>query len=358
MRALIRRKAQLVLDDVAEPEAGRGQTLVKSLVCGICGSDLHQLHHLEHVAAAGKRSGLGDWIDPNRDVIFGHEFCAEIIEHGPGSTSKLKPGQRVVSMPFVMAGGKAEWVGISNHVPGAFAERFLLSEDFLLPVPNGLPSEHAALVEPLAVGAHAVAESGITRDAIAMIIGCGPVGLALIAALKVAGHEPIVACDFSPARRAAAEKMGAHVVIDPSKDDPHARWETLGAAPTLLEQMKWAAAGRASKPSVVFECAGAPGLIQRIIDGAPPKTRIVVVGACMQPDTIEPVIALNKQIELRFVLAYTAGEFAATLHNLAEGHIDGAPLVTDIVSLESAAEAFNRLSTPGADVKILVRPGS
>ena len=121
-------------------------------------------------------------------------------------------------MPALLSAEGPDRVGYSNDNVGGYAERMLLSEPLLLEVPNGLAAEHAALTEPLAVGIHAVAKANIQGGEVPLVIGCGPVGLAVIAALKLKGLHPIVAADYSPARRALAEKMGADVVIDPAKD--------------------------------------------------------------------------------------------------------------------------------------------
>ncbi|AEG47857.1 L-iditol 2-dehydrogenase [Sphingobium chlorophenolicum L-1] len=355
MKAVVKRQNELVLQDIEDPIPAVGQTLVKTLVCGICGSDLHQLHHLEHVVSAYRRIGVNDWIDPQKDLVFGHEYCAEILDHGPGSQSRLKPGTRVVAMPFLNVGGKTEWIGISNLVPGGFAEQMVLQEALLLPVPNGLSSEHAALVEPMAVGVHAVAKAKLEAATPALVIGCGPIGLAVIAALKLAGHGPIIASDFSSVRRKAAEQMGADLIIDPASESPHVHWDAIGVAPDLAVQGMWNAMGRASRPSVVFECVGVPGMIQNLVETAPPGTQIVIAGACLEPDSFEPVLAMAKQIEMRFVLAYSPQEFADSLHALAEGRINATPMITGTVALDGVADAFVRLANPDADIKLMVR---
>src|SRR6202158_6786 len=90
----------------------------------------------------------------------------------------------------------------------------------VLEVPNGLAAEHAALTEPLAVGIHAVAKANVRGEEVPLVIGCGPVGLAVIAALKLKGLHPIVAADYSPARRALAEKLGADIVVAPARTPP------------------------------------------------------------------------------------------------------------------------------------------
>jgi len=108
MRATVMRNQQLVVADLARPEPGPGEVLVKTLACGICDSDLHALRHAEQFVAASRRAGSVFTMDLTRDVVMGHEFCAEIVEHGPGTTRALKPGTRVVSNTFDMGDWKPE----------------------------------------------------------------------------------------------------------------------------------------------------------------------------------------------------------------------------------------------------------
>jgi threonine dehydrogenase-like Zn-dependent dehydrogenase len=122
MRAVVRRNKALVCDEIAELIPGEGQVLVKTLACGICGSDLHALHHMEHMIDLSRRAGgLDTGFDPTADTVFGHEFCAEILEHGAGTAKALKAGARVVSMPMTMHQGGVELLGFSNRLPGGFS---------------------------------------------------------------------------------------------------------------------------------------------------------------------------------------------------------------------------------------------
>jgi threonine dehydrogenase-like Zn-dependent dehydrogenase len=359
MRAVVRRNRQLVCDEIADLEPAEGQVLVRTLACGICGSDLHALHHMEHMIDLSRRAGgLDTGFDPAADTVFGHEFCAEILDHGPGSAKALKAGTRIVSMPMTMTAGGLELLGFSNRLPGGFAERMLLSEALVLPVPNGLPTDKAALTEPFAVGLHAVEKARLDADSVALVIGCGPVGLAVIAALKAKGHGPVVAADFSPRRRAAAEALGADVVVDPAKESPHERWEAFGTPRTRGGQTMLRMMGKSFGRPVVFECVGAPGVLESLIEAAPAGAQIVVAGVCMETDRIESSIAVTKEIELTFVLGYTPEEFAQTLTHLAEGVIDVEGVVTGRVGLDGVADAFTALGDPEAHVKILVEPAS
>jgi threonine dehydrogenase-like Zn-dependent dehydrogenase len=357
MKAVVRRNKALVCDEIAELTPGEGQVLVRTLACGICGSDLHALHHMEHMIDLGRRSGAPDsGFNPAADTVFGHEFCAEILDHGPRSSKALKAGTRVVSVPITMHGGGVEALGFSNRLPGGFSERMLLSEALILEVPNGLPTDKAALTEPFAVGLHAVVKARLEPKAVCLVVGCGPVGLAVIAALKAQGHGPVIAADFSPRRRAAAEKLGADIVIDPGVENPHDRWEGLGVPKSRGAQSMMRAMGNPVAQPVVFECVGSPGVLESLIEAAPGGAHIVVAGVCMETDRIEPSIAVTKEMELTFVLGYTPEEFAKTLRQISEGVIDVSGVVTGTVGLDGVAGAFTALGDPEAHVKILVTP--
>src|SRR5204863_9447536 len=207
MKAAVLRGGQLLVDDVPDPVPGEGQVLVKTKACGICGSDLHAARHADRMveltkeATASAGVGMAPMVfDTGRDLVMGHEFAAEVLEAGPG-TAGVSPGKTVVSLPVVADQRGIHAVGYSNDYPGGYAERMLLSAGLLIEVPNGLDARRAALTEPMAVGVHAVNRADITPGAAAVVIGAGPVGVAVIAALALKGIEPIVAADFSPRRR-------------------------------------------------------------------------------------------------------------------------------------------------------------
>ena len=184
------------------PRPGPGEVLVKTLVTGICGSDLHTVVHTDELLANARAVAGVELFDPNEPVVLGHEFCAEVVEYGPGARGTHALGTRVVSVPFLLR-PEPVMVGMSGvDTPGGFAEYMVLSEDLLLPVPDHLPSDIAAMAEPMTVGLHAVNRSALGADDVPIVIGCGPIGLAVIAVLKMRGVGPIIAADFSPARRA------------------------------------------------------------------------------------------------------------------------------------------------------------
>lgn len=349
MRAAVLRDGGIVVrDDVPEPEPAFGQVLVEVKACGICGSDLHFVNHGAHMLAlSDEMAGMPDMgamgppkTDLTRDVFMGHEFSAEILDVGP-DTDTLAVGTTVTSIPVLMGMSGIQPIVYANDVPGGYSERMLLSAPLLLEVPNGLDPRHAALTEPMAVGLHAVNKSNIAPGEGALVLGCGPVGLAAIAALRAKGIDLIVASDFSPARRRIAEAMGAHVTVDPADEPAFDAWQREGGGRTL----------------VIFEAIGVPGIIAGAMRDAPANSRIVVVGVCMEQDTMVPFFGISKELNIQFVLGYDPMEFASSLRSIAEGEYDVTPMITGVVGLDGVAQAFQDLGDPEEHCKILVVPG-
>jgi threonine dehydrogenase-like Zn-dependent dehydrogenase len=335
----------LVRDDVPEPEPGFGQVLVQVKACGICGSDLHFAKHGATMLELGRQMegmpelGASEDVDLSRDVFMGHEFAAEVLEVGP-DTIAAAAGTLVTSIPILLSMDGVTPIVYSNEVNGGYGERMLLSAPMLLEVPNGLDPRHAALTEPMAVGLHAVNRSEIAAGEGALVLGCGPVGLAVVAALALRGIEPIVACDLSPARRSLAATMGAHETIDPTEEPAFTAWQRAGGGRQL----------------VVFEAIGVPGIIDDVLRLAPPRTRLTVVGVCMERDTVTPFFGIGKELDVRFCLGYDPTEFAGTLRSIAEGEIDVAPMITGEVGLDEVPGAFEALANPEQHCKIIVTP--
>jgi len=379
LRAVTCTKGELEVAEVPDSTPERGHVVLEVRACGICGSDLHARHHCDDLAEDVAASGYDAFMRSDQSVVMGHEFCGEVVDHGPRTPRRLRPGTLAVSLPMVRRGGHVHPTGLSVHAPGGYAERVLAQEALTLPVPNGLPAAVAALTEPMAVALHAVRRGGVGKRQVAYVIGCGPVGLGVVAMLKATGVRTVVAADFSPARRALATTLGADVVVDPAEGSPYAvladRFVTgqglLDLAVRTTERLRsvpllpwWNvfraadAAGLGPSAPVVFECVGVPGMINQVITSAPVWSRVVVVGVCMESDRIRPSIGINKEIDLRFVLGYTPDEFRAALHLLADGTVDPSPLVTGTVGLDGVEVAFEALGDPERHAKILVDPAS
>jgi len=362
MRAAVMRSGRIEVAEVEDPQPQTGEVLVKTLACGICGSDLHALQHGPEMVAASAEAGLPTFrMDLERDVVMGHEFCAEVVGHGAGCKHRLPVGTRVCAMPIGLRQGVRASVGYSNDLPGGYGELMLLQESLLLEVPNALESDRAALTEPMAVGVHAVEMARLAPGDLPLVVGCGPVGLAVIAALRGRGVEPIVASDFSPRRRELALLMGAHEVVDPAQGEPMATWMAAAylppeEAPERASELAFLPTMPALRPAVIFECVGVPGIIDSLMKQAPPFARIVVVGVCMERDRVHPFFGISRQLNLQFVLGYTPEEFSGTLRDIAEGTLDVAPMITGSVGVDEVADAFDWLATPDRHAKIVVEP--
>ncbi|GAA2013512.1 zinc-binding dehydrogenase [Nocardioides kribbensis] len=379
MRAVTCTDGELAVVDLPDPEPGPGQLLLDVRRCGICGSDLHARHHGDDLADVLDLVGYPRFMRSGQAGVFGHELLGEVADHGPRTRGRLRPGTPVVAVPLLRRGREVDGIGLSVAAPGAYAEQVVVQESLALPVPNGLDLDVAALTEPMAVAWHAVARGQVRRRDTAVVLGCGPVGLAVVTVLKARGVRHVVASDPSPGRRALATACGADVVVDPAVASPYDPAVQRGAFATLpaaynaaidavegLSRLPvgwwhgWRAAERVGaatpKAPVVFECVGVPGMLDGVLAEAPLFSRVVVVGVCMGPDTLRPSLAVNKELDLRFVVGYTPLEFRDTLHALAEGDLDPSPMLTGRVGLDGVAGAFEALGDPERHAKVLIDP--
>ena len=379
MKAVSCFHGDLEVVDLPSPRPDDAQLLLDVLRCGICGSDLHAKDHADELTEVFAEGGYHDFVRSDTPVVMGHEFCGVVADRGRKAGKEFKPGTTVVSFPLLRAHGGVHLTGLSPKAPGGYAEQVLAEAALTFVVPNGLDPSTAALTEPMAVAYHAVRRSDITGKDVAIVLGCGPVGLAVICHLKARGVRTIVASDFSPGRRALATRCGADIVVDPAEDSPYdavpAKQRGLTELPALyelgigaMEKLRkipaWShvyrvadrLGGTAPKRPVIFECVGVPGMIDGAISAAPLASRVIVVGVCMGEDKLRPAMAIGKEIDLRFVFGYTPLEFRDTLHMLADGKVDASPLVTGTVGLDGVAGAFADLGNPEKHAKILIDP--
>jgi len=396
MKAVVCCAGKLEVADVPDLRPGPGQILLNVSRAGICGSDVHLRDHFDQFLSAAGVTGAGDVSAGGGGVVFGHEFSGEVAGYGPDTHRRWKPGTLMVATPMCRHGRHPHLVGTSPSAPGSYAEQMIVQEAMAFAVPNGLPPEYAALTEPMTVAWHAVRRSRIEKHQTAYVIGCGPIGSAVVALLKASGVETVIASDLSPRRRELAGRCGADVVVDPRIVDPF----TADPAPnrvTRFAGMKfpnvpWAAPGdpdqvnlamdameklrrwslvpwwqlframhkwdkRPSGP-IVFECSGAPGMIDRLVMDAPPMSRIVVAGTCMAPDNFHPMTAQLKEVDLCFSVGYNPGEFRDVLHMIADGKVDAAPFLTGTVGFDGVEAAFDALGNPEQHAKIQIDPRS
>lgn len=380
MRAVTVHEGVLEVADLPVPEPGPGQVRLRVTRAGICGSDLHARHHADATADIAAEVGYPDFMRRDHTVVLGHEFTGTVDGYGPGCRRRWEVGQALVALPLLKDGEQVQMTGLSARAPGAYAEFVIVAEDAAMPVPDGLDPDLAALTEPLAVARHAVNRGDVGRRDAAVVVGCGPIGLAVVLMLKAAGVRRVIASDYSPGRRRLAVACGADVVVDPATESP---WDVLAAekgvvtsvtklygdgldalhALRRVPRLPWWSVVKAAqrlgvgpRGPVVFECVGVPGVIDDIVTHAPFLARVVVVGVCMEPDSFRPTMAVNKELDLRFSFCYDPVEFRETLHLVADGTVDPRPLVTDVVGLDGVAEAFEALGRADDQAKILIDP--
>lgn len=379
MKAATCTNGEFAVEDLPLPEPGPGQLLLRVVRTGICGSDLHARRHADQLADVADALGYTTLMRPADRVVMGHELLGEVVSYGPRTRRRWRPGTRIVALPMVRNGEDIRMVGFDAHSPGGFAEYVVVQEVFAFPVPRGVSDDRAAFTEPLAVAWHAVRRGSVGRSQPAIVIGCGPIGLAVILMLKAKGVRTVVASDLSPVRRELARRCGADVVVDPRVQQPWSAYRLDGPVGSLTDYVRfgmdavglmrrvpllpWGHLVRAGEvlgasPTgpVVFECVGVPGVLDEIYAKAPLRSRVVAVGVCMEPDTVRTAFALNKELEVRYVFGYDPEEFQHALELIASGRVDPTPLHTGTVGLDGLGGAFDDLGSAEGHAKILVDP--
>lgn len=333
----------LAVESVPDPEPGPRELVLAVHDAGICGSDLH-LTEIADTSGGMTPLPVG--------AVLGHEFAGEVVAVGRDAAHRFRVGDRVTSLPYIACGSCLACLEGRGYrcaavvatglgkLPGAYAEYVRVGAHETVPLPSSVDWRAGAMVEPLAVGLHAVDLARLRPGDAAVVIGAGPIGLAVSLWCRFFGAAHVIATDLSPSRADRAAQMGATAVI-------HAAQENVVAA---LKRH----AGR--RPEVVFDCVGVPGSQQLAIDYAPASGRIVVAGVCMQPDRMLPVKAITKELELRYAFGYTRREFTFTVDMLAAGRIDGRPMLSDIVGWASFPSAFEALRTDKTRVKVMLEP--
>jgi (R,R)-butanediol dehydrogenase/meso-butanediol dehydrogenase/diacetyl reductase len=323
----------LQIEEVPDPQAGPGQLVLRVHDCGICGTDLHM--SAVPLLAPG--------------TVMGHEFSGEVVEAG-ADAGEFRVGDRVCAIPtfgcgrcaFCLEGSpglcptmKATGLGGS---PGGFAEYLLVGVRESLRLPESVSHRKGALVEPLSVGLHAVDRARLQPGSRVLVIGAGPVGLAVSLWARFFGARDVVVSERAEGRRQRAAQFGATEAIDPTRDEVGPSFERLtGAA-----------------PDVIFECVGAKGLIQECIGLAPSRSKVVIVGVCMEPDVILPGAAVIKELDLIFAIAYRKRDFDLTLSMLEQQRIASEEMVTDVVDLDGLSAAFEALKRPSSQCKLML----
>jgi len=320
---------RLAVENVPDPIPEPGQAVLRVSACGICGSDLH-VHQLAYLPAG---------------AIMGHELCGEVVEAAGG----LRIGERVCVLPVLSCGRcphcrsglgmycTAQRALGLGQAAGGFAEYVAVAPHETVRLPPGVDDEHGALVEPLAVALHAVDVARLAPGERCLVVGAGPIGLALAVWARQLGAAEVIVSERAPGRRALAERLGATRVIDPEREDLAA---VLG--PDGVD--------------VAFEAVGARGLIQQCIERVRFRGRVVVAGVCITPDHFQPATAVLKEVALHFVMAYERRDFERTVDLLARGSLRPGAMITDRIGLDAVPAAFEALEHPSDQGKLLVTP--
>lgn len=341
MKAAFFENGQVRVGEMPDPVPGKGQALVRTHSCGLCASDAHFLKSGRHIIDLSRKMG-GPYaaLDFARAFVPGHEFVGEVLDYGPGSRRSVKAGRKVTSVPIMRQQGAHAVIGYSHDCPGGFGELMLLDEDIMLELPEGLDDDHAAMIEPLAVGLEHARRGRPEPGDAALVIGCGAIGLGVIAGLKLAGVAPIVAADFHEERRRQALLLGADVVVDPREVSPYAPLPAFG--------------GR--QANLIYECVGVPGMLQQIVEAAPSDGRVVMGGYCMEPESLFVFAAQNKRLNIQFAGGEEPQDMDLAMRAIADGRIDVTPWLGGRIGLSGVAQAVAELSGPLAPVRTVVDP--
>ncbi len=342
MRAgLVTGKHRFELVDRPDPVPAADQVVVAVARCGICGSDVHAY-------AEG-------W--PYSPGVCGHEWVGTVVDVGADvRPSLIAVGQRVV-------GGKApgcgvcrlcraghpdhclvagsEYSGSRAPTSGGFAPFLTLSANRLVPVPDGLDDDTAALAEPAAVALHAVARSRLRVGDVACVVGCGPIGLFTLQAARLAGAVTVVAVEPDPDRRRQAVDLGADEAVAPGPD--------------LRDAVnQWTGGMRAD---VAFDCAGVPQTLQQSVDMVRPGGSVCVVGVTGEVATINPMRWMMKEVSVDTSLMFTLAELATCTGYLATGRLRVEGLVAATIDLDALPAVVDDLARGRQRaLKILVDP--
>ncbi|MGV0581837.1 zinc-binding dehydrogenase [Mycolicibacterium elephantis] len=339
MRAVVLRDGKLAVRETADPQPGPGELLIRPLSAAICASDVH---YMDHPHSAPRFV----W-DSGRDTVMGHEFVGEVVGHGPDCSDAFPVGSRVTSMPILIRAGQEPLI-IGHHpdAPGAFGELMIVSEVMSRLVPDGASTDAVALVDAFAVGEFYVRCSGIAPGELPLVLGAGAIGLSTVAALKARGVGPIVVSDYSEDRLGYAKRFGADVVVNPADRDPYEVWREVFRANNF------------QTTQVIFECVGANGLLQTIVDSCEFLARVYVAGGWYDAGTIDCTAASHKGVTIQFGGGPHPQDWYGTLDAVVDGRLDPSPSIGRTIGLDEVPEAIDQVRKGQGPPRVVVHPGA
>ncbi|CAL3964075.1 unnamed protein product [Diplocarpon coronariae] len=350
MRALrFHGQQDIRLDQIPIPVCGKGQVKVKPAFVGICGTDLHEyLGGANLIPSAHAHPITGEKVP----LTLGHEFSGTVVEVGEGVTSH-RVGDRVCVQPIIFDGTCGACV--DGYINCCYSNGFIgLSgcggglSDFTscpatsaIPLPDAVSLEVGALVEPLSVAWHAVKASPFAAGDAVLVIGGGPIGLALVQVLRAKGAGKIIVSEVSPRRKQFSAEFGADHVLDPTTVD-------------VVTEVRRLCGGQGVH--VGFDAAGVPPGLKAGIECLRARGTLVNVAIWEKPTPIFPNDLVFKERKYMGVATFIAGDFAEVLDAIVSGAIKPANMITKKVKLaDTVSEGFNTLiNDKDNHVKVLV----
>jgi (R,R)-butanediol dehydrogenase/meso-butanediol dehydrogenase/diacetyl reductase len=358
MRALrFHGERKLYVEEVTPPGApGPGEVLLRPVMCGICGTDLHEYTNGPIVVPASPHPLTGASIPQ----IMGHEFSAVVVAAGPDVTG-VRDGDLCTVMPLISCGRCYECVRGHGHMCrtmactglssawGGLADLAIVSARQVVPVPETMTAQQAALIEPTAVAAYGVDRGRLRPGETVLVTGAGPIGSLVTLYALAAGARRVVLSEPDPSRRARAAELGAGVgdvvVVDPVADP-------------VAEIIAGLTSGRGA--DVCVECAGHESALNLCIDAVRPMGTVVQTALHIRPATISAETLALKDLTLSGTWCYPVHDFPRIVELVASGRLPVERVVSSVVPLDSAVTAgFERLITRGSgEVKVLIEVGS
>jgi threonine dehydrogenase-like Zn-dependent dehydrogenase len=333
MRAAVFKAGGLpwVLEERPDPVPGPPEMVIKVGRCGICGSDVHMTAGTPH--------------DFPTDRILGHEYSGEVVALGSGATG-FHVGDIVTALPSIGCGKCAYCIGGNQFLcqvnrrsfMGGFAEYVNIAAGVAVKLPAHLTLADGALVEPLAVGVHAARLVYIGKDSRVLVLGAGPIGLAVAHSARHAGAKRVVIASRSNRRKDLAAAMGADdfaIVSDNNEDVFH----KLGGP-----------------PDYVFECVGLPGALDQSVNLIKPDGTVVSIGTCAVPDPVNIVRATGKQARIIFSMGYTPAEFRLAIDRMTKGDIAPRAMISATIGLNELPAMIPALRDGANHTKVQVDP--
>lgn len=344
------KKRDIRIVDIADPEVPKkGEVKIQVEWCGICGSDLHEYIAGPIFIPVDAPHPLTGKIAP---ITLGHEFSGTVIEVGEG-VKNVKIGERVAPDPAQVCWEcywckrmeynvceKLSCIGLSRD--GGFANFVNVPAYGIHKIPDTMTFEQAALVEPVAVGMHAVRRAPVIEGNNVVVIGAGPIGIATLQCARVAGASQVIVLEIAKGRKEFAEKFGATTVIDPSKCD------------AVKEVFKLTDGIGAD---VTFECVGSQKTLILAVQTARRRGIAVIVGVFERPSEFMLSDVVSTEREIKGSYAYN-GEFAPVIKMINDGRLDANTMITKKIKLDDIVEkGFKELiNNKDENIKIIVSP--